>query len=175
MRPARIRALLEPRVQQRAAGCGVTLVPRQVPGLRERQQLGMTARLPQVLDVADDPFVAIVQRLAEGERRNPAGLRITVPGGRKAELCRPQREDVELAGDDAIGRRAVLARVELLRQRIDPRTPGRIAGAGRHLGCEQPEALQGAARLLPDPVADLAAIHRGEPVEFPANAQAVAP
>ena len=37
------------------------------------------------------------------------------------------------------------------------------------------QLLQRGARLLSDPVADFATVHRGEPVEFPANAHAAAP
>src|SRR5687767_6671685 len=53
MRSARVRALFEPRIQQLAAGFRMTLVLRQVPRLRESQQLRMSARLPQIFDVAD--------------------------------------------------------------------------------------------------------------------------
>src|SRR5687768_14864025 len=126
-----------------------------VPRLRERQQLRVAARLPQVLDIADDPFVPIVERLAEREWRDAAGFRIAVPLRRKSELRRAQREYVELTGDDAIRRRAILARVELARQRIDPRSTRRIARTRRHLRCKQSEALQCRAPLLPDAVANL--------------------
>src|SRR5687767_5368778 len=127
MRAARVWTLLEPRIQQRTTGGGVTLVMRQVPRLRERQQLRVAARLPQVLDIADDPLVPVVERLAEREWRDAAGLRIAVPLRRKSELRRAQGEHVELTGDDAIRRRAILARVELARQRIDPPSACRLA------------------------------------------------
>ena len=63
--PAAIGTLIEPGLEQRPAALRILLVTRQMPRLRQRHQLGVTARLPQIFDVADDRLVAIVERLAE--------------------------------------------------------------------------------------------------------------
>jgi hypothetical protein len=72
-------------------------------GLRERDEVQVPVRLPQVLDVADQVLVAIVEQLAVDERRLDAGLRVAVPARRRAEVDRAQREDVEPPLRDALG------------------------------------------------------------------------
>ena len=68
----------------------------------------MPVRLPQVLDVAHEVGVAVVERLAVDERRLDAALRIVVPARRLPEIHAAQGKDVELAVPDALGRGKVM-------------------------------------------------------------------
>jgi hypothetical protein len=89
-------------------------------GLRERHQVQVAIGLPQVLAVADQRRIAIVELLAEGERRLDAGLGIAVPARRVAEVRRLHREEVEAAREDALRRGHVRRGIEP-RLAIDPR------------------------------------------------------
>src|SRR6185503_20575694 len=96
----RIRALIEPRLEERSAGLEIALLTGEVPRLRERHQLVMPIDFPQVLDVADDARIAIVEALAEQERSARAGFRIDVPFRRETERRRAQRKHVEAPGQN---------------------------------------------------------------------------
>src|SRR5690606_18308616 len=116
----RVRTLLEPGIEQRAATLCVADLPREAPGLGQSHELCVAARLPQILDVADQRVVAVVDRCAEAERRDLASLRIAIPLRREAEPRRPHREYAPAAGQDFVGRPAVSLRLEMHRQRVDP-------------------------------------------------------
>src|SRR6185369_2623876 len=122
--------LIEPRLEERSAGLEIALLTGEVPRLRERQQLVMPIDFPQGLDVSDDARIAIVEALAEQERRARAGFRIDVPFRRETERRRAQRKHVEAPAQNLIGGLRVGARVEIPRQGVDPRAPG-LAGGGR--------------------------------------------
>src|SRR5262245_43795305 len=92
-----------------------------MPRLRERDQLEMAIDLPQILDVADLARIAVVEALAEDERRGKPGLGTDVPARREAEARIGQCEHVERAGEDAVRGRDVLRRSELLRECRQPR------------------------------------------------------
>src|SRR5207302_11295030 len=91
---------------------GVFRLMRQRVRLRERHELQVAIRLPQVLDVPDDPRVAIVELLAEGEGRLDAGPGIAVPPRRMADRRILEREHVEPSGENAIGRGDVRRRID---------------------------------------------------------------
>src|SRR6185369_219535 len=79
MRPPPVRTLLEPRIQQQLTTSGELPVPGQMPCLRKGNQLRVPTRLPQILDVADQRFIAIVESPAVHQRRIAAGFRVAVP------------------------------------------------------------------------------------------------
>src|SRR5690606_37560768 len=85
VRTSEIRALAHPALEQRADRIEVSAIARQPIRLRERHELEMPIELPQVLDVADEPAVAMIERLAVRERRGNSRQRIGVPLRRKAE------------------------------------------------------------------------------------------
>src|SRR5581483_10191373 len=132
VRPAPVGARREPAVQLVAQRPEPAELARERVSLRERHQLQVPVRLPQILDVADEARVAVVEQLAERERRLDAGLRIAVPARRIAEIGVAQREDVEPAGRDAIGRGENGVGVDA-RRRPDPgvRKRGNLGGGNR--------------------------------------------
>src|SRR5487761_287015 len=73
---ARVRAVLQPGIDQDPGAAGIALVRRQVPGLGQRDQLQVAVDLPEILDVADPRRIAVVDTQAELERRLDAGLGI---------------------------------------------------------------------------------------------------
>src|SRR5690606_17796701 len=86
VRALEVRALLDPAVEQRLDALEISDVAGEPPRLSQPDDLEMAIQLPEVLRVADDPRVTVVERLAEAERRGGAGQRIDVPCRRKAEL-----------------------------------------------------------------------------------------
>jgi hypothetical protein len=103
MRSLPPRTLLEPRVEKHSATFCVFRIVAQVPCLGQRHQFGMTTGLPQVLDVSDQGFVPIVERLAEAERRESARLGIPIPLRRESQLRRFHGKDMKLASQDCVG------------------------------------------------------------------------
>src|SRR5690606_10056985 len=115
----------------------------------------------QILDVADQRVVAVVDRCAEAERRDLASLRIAIPLRREAEPRRPHREYAPAAGQDFVGRPAVSLRLEMHRQRVDPGAAAAAALRLRRRPVEQPELLESGAHALAYAIADFRTAHRG--------------
>src|SRR6266566_3653152 len=85
LRTPRIGALLQPRRQQAARGFSEAPFAREMPCLRQGDQFQMAVQLPEILDVAGDALIAVVDTLAEIERCLDAGFGIAIPARRKAE------------------------------------------------------------------------------------------
>src|SRR6267378_2648413 len=79
MRTPGIRALIEPGQKQAARGFRKARLPREMPCLSECHQLQVAVELPEILDVADDTLVPVVDTLAEIERHLHASLGIAIP------------------------------------------------------------------------------------------------
>src|SRR5690606_30254236 len=85
VRASEVRALPHPALEQLAERIDVSAIAGQPISLRERDELEMPVELPQVLDVADEAGIAMVERLAVGKRRGRSRQRIGTPLRRKAE------------------------------------------------------------------------------------------
>ncbi len=120
---ARIRALREPRVEQCPATERIALLSCQVPRLRERHQLEMPVELPKVLDIADQRRIAIIELLAENQRRLGSRARVDIPARGESQLQIAQREHVKLPIQDPIRRAPIARDVELAWQLRQPRLP----------------------------------------------------
>src|SRR5262245_9554037 len=59
----RIRALADPGIDESATAERIALIPAQMPRLRQRHELEVPVDFPQVLDVADVPWIAVVEAL----------------------------------------------------------------------------------------------------------------
>ncbi len=126
--------------------------------LGQRHQVQVAVRFPQVLDVTDPLRIAVVEQLAETQRRIGAGLRIAVPARRRAELHIAQREYIVVAGHDALGRRAITRGVHAGRGG-QPWQPARARG---------PRAARGSAACEPFRVRASRAQHAGTESRAPA-------
>src|SRR5205085_1465350 len=125
------------------------------------------------LDVADDARVAIIELLAEAERRLDAGLGIAVPARRMAELEVLQREDVQAPREEALGRRDIRRRVDA-RIGVDPRRGEARKVRGRHDAAYEAPALRLHRRGAHDAMADLGRRHATQPIQLPGEARAQA-
>ena len=89
----------------------------------------MAVWLPQVLDIAHQPRIAVIEQQSVAERRFGAGLGITVPARRRAELDVVERKYVIAPGNDAVGGSQAGCRFDCVRREY-PR-PGRAAKVRR--------------------------------------------
>src|SRR5690606_327553 len=72
----RVRALRQPGLEKTLQAREVGPVAGQPVRLGQHHQIEMAVDLPEELDVADEPLVAIVETLAEDERRDPTAFRV---------------------------------------------------------------------------------------------------
>ena len=172
VRPAAVRAGDEPAIELRGERVEIMPVAGERVGLGQGHELQVPVRLPQVLDVADEVRVAVVEQLAEGERRLDAGLRVAVPARRHAELELAQREHVHPTLGDALGggeiRRGLDAADFLHRRAMDPRLGrgGEIRRRQRRRP-QQARALGVRLRRAQRAVGHLDRRHAAQPVETP--------
>jgi hypothetical protein len=164
-----MRALRDPAVEVLAHRLRIACLARDGVRLRERDQVQVAVGLPQVLAVAHQPRVAIVELLAECERRVDAGLRVAVPARRVAQLDILQREDVVPAGEDACRRRHVCGGRDV-RVAVDPRPRARGEVRAGHDAAHQAPALGAHRRGLHHAVADLRRRHATQAVQLPGEA-----
>src|SRR5882672_3585169 len=94
MRTPGIRALVQPGHKQAACGFSKARLAREMPCLRECHQFQVTVQLPEILDVADDTLVPVVDTLAEIERYLHAGLGIAIPERRETKRAITQRKQI---------------------------------------------------------------------------------
>src|SRR5258708_12636202 len=94
MGTAGIRALLQPGQEQATCSFGKARLASEMPCLRQGHQLQVAVGLPEILDVADNALIPVINILAECERRVHAGFGITIPARREAEGAVPQRKYV---------------------------------------------------------------------------------
>ncbi len=87
VRAAPDRTLLDPRFDVLSHSVRVAQVAAQRVRLRERHQVQVPVGLPQVLDVADAPLVAVVDGACRAQRRQASGERVAVPFRRIAEVA----------------------------------------------------------------------------------------
>src|SRR5712691_2973114 len=120
MRTPGIRALVQPGHKQAACGFSKARLAREMPCLRECHQFQVTVQLPEILDVADDTLVPVVDTLAEIERCLHAGLGIEIPARRKAEGAIAQGKQVPPSGEQTLRGRDVWRSIEVRRQRRNP-------------------------------------------------------
>ena len=85
--PRPVGTLLDPRIDLRLDRERVTRFARERVRLRELRQMQMPVRLPEILDVADDAFVAIVDRARAARVGDAMRERIAIPLRRIAELA----------------------------------------------------------------------------------------
>ncbi len=138
-----------------------------MPRLRQRHELRVTTGLPQIFDIADLVFVAIVERLAELQRRLPAGLWIAIPLRREAQRSRRHREDGKAAVENDIGGAAIFVDVESRRQRCNPRRARSFPCRRWRRGGMQAELLDAGLDALLDPVTDFPPAHRRQTLQLP--------
>ena len=91
--PPALRALLDPGVDLRLDGERVARVACQRMGLREHRQVQVPIRFPEVLDVPDFAFVAVVDGASRGGRRRRAASadRDSTAADRRARSPRDRR------------------------------------------------------------------------------------
>ena len=91
--PPAFRALLDPRIDLRLDGERISRVARERMRLRQQRQVQVPVRLPQVLDVADFAFVAIVDGAGAPRRPPPAASagRDSIAADRRARNPRDRR------------------------------------------------------------------------------------
>ena len=167
VRPVAVGAGEPPAFQMLLEGEEIFFVSRQGKGLRQRHQVQVAVGLPQVLDVAHQVAIAVVERLAEGERRFDARLGIAVPARRRADVDRTQREHVEPAIGDALGGRDIGRGVDL-RRAMNPSVGNKIGMRRRRFGRgDQPRALGARLQLAQHAVGDLRRAHAAQPVQPP--------
>jgi len=167
--PQPVRAGDEPAVELLGELVEVLRLPARGVGLRQGHEVEMPVRRPQVRDVADQVGVAIVEGLAVDERRLDAAFRIPVPARRLAEVHAAQREDVESAAADALGRREV-ARGARVRGREHPGTArGREVRRGHRRRAHESEALGVRLEGARPAERDLRGRHAAQAVQQPAR------
>src|SRR5260370_34555743 len=103
VRAQRVWTLLEPGREKSARALGIASLVRQVPRLRQGHQLQVTVQLPEILDIADDALVPVIDRLAVSEGDLDAGPGIAVPARRETEDVVAQQKYLPAAGEDAFG------------------------------------------------------------------------
>jgi len=145
-----------------------------MPRLGQSDQLQVAVDLPEILDVADPPRIAIIESEAEIERRLDPGLGIDVPAGREAEARILERKHIEAALEDAVRGPRVARRVEFPRQGRDP---GSAADSRRMGGTRQADAgaLGAPLNLAPQPEADFTRTHGPQPAQGPVQPALGAP
>src|SRR5690606_34657720 len=163
-----IRALAHPALEQRADRIEVSAIARQPIRLRERHELEMPIELPQVLDVADEPAVAMIERLAVRERRGNSRQRIGVPLRRKAER-EAAPEEREQAPTNVVGNgeiRVGIGRGGGRRNVLD--AAGRRPLGGRGVAsANEPETLRSETNLPPRARGELVRGHRSRTIQIP--------
>src|SRR4029077_14677600 len=106
VRPHQVWTLRDPRIEERPAALGVASLPGKPPGLGQGHELEVAVRLPEILDVANQCRLPVVERLAEDKWRTRPGRWVTVPVRRKSHRPFPA-EEPEAAGKNALRRFAV--------------------------------------------------------------------
>src|SRR5690606_33244268 len=168
VRTSEIRALAHPALEQRADRIEVSAIARQPIRLCERHELEMPIELPQVLDVADEPAVAMIERLAVRERRGNSRQRIGVPLRRKAER-EAAPEEREQAPTNVVGNgeiRVGIGRGGGRRNVLD--AAGRRPLGGRGVAsANEPETLRSETNLPPRARGELVRGHRSRTIQIP--------
>ena len=137
-----------------------------MPGLGKCHELQVAVRLPEILDVADQSLVPIVDRLAERIGCPCSRLRIDVPSGRETKRCARQRKYVEAPVEHRIGSGLISRRVEVPGQRCHPGCPAFAARLERTNAADA-EPFQPRLQRLPKPINDLGRVHRAEAAGSP--------
>src|SRR6266705_5505998 len=114
---AGIRTLLQPGHQQATCAFGKARLAREMPSLRQGHQFQVPVQLPEVLDVADDALVPIIDVLAECKRRLHTGFGFAIPARREAERVITQREHVPPSCENTIGRSDIRRGIKVSGQR----------------------------------------------------------
>ena len=116
-------------------------------------------------------LVAIVERLAERQRRDAAGLRIAIPLRRESELRRAQREDSKSSGEYLVrGARSTCRHRTAAATRSTQARPVCSPMRRRRLRSQKsPNRSSLVCACCFDAVADFATAHRRQAVQFPAR------
>src|SRR5665213_1430606 len=101
-----------------------------MPRLSKRYELSVAVRFPQILDIADDTFIAIVDQFAERHRSSRACLWVTVPIRRETEWSLTKREHVKAPVQDSVGLRRIRGDIERSRKDRQPSIASGEAGRG---------------------------------------------
>ena len=169
VRPESIRAGDEPALELPGERFVVVALPGERVRLRERHELLVAVRLPQVLDVADPLRVAVVEELAVDERRLDAGLRIAVPARRHADVQLAQRQQIEATVRDGVRRGEIRRRIGAV-VAMHPSFAARSAIRCRHNGrAHESRALGARAHRAQRAMRDLQRRHAAQAVQPPAQ------
>ena len=167
VRAVAVRAGEEPAVEVLGDGVEVRLLAGERVALRERHEVQVAVGLPQVLDVADHIRVAVVEQLAERERRLDPGLRVAVPARRLPEVDVAQREHVDPAVRDALGGVNIGFGVDL-RIGLDPGIrQGSQIGRGHVALARDARALGARLDRAHRAIGHLRRRHAAQPIEAP--------
>src|SRR5690606_12211920 len=157
-----------PALEQLAERIDVSAIAGQPISLRERDELEMPVELPQVLDVADEAGIAMVESLAVGKRRGRSRQRIGTPLRRKAER-EASPEEREHPPTNVVGNGEIRLGIELdggLRNALDAAARRPLGGRGVATP-DEPEALRAEAQLPPRASGDLLGRHRSRTIQIP--------
>src|SRR5690606_2355278 len=103
VRSLQLRALPDPPLDEPSQPLEPGAIAGQHIRSSEPYELEMPIELPQVLGVADDPHVTVIERLAEYQRRRSSGVRIDVPAWGETEV-EARAEQLEASGEHIVRR-----------------------------------------------------------------------
>ena len=136
-------------------------------GLCKRHQMQMPIEFPEILDVSDQSGVTVVEQLAETKGCFHAGLGIAIPPRRRAGIDVPQREYIQPARRDAVGRGDVTRSIDSFRSAHPSMRCWRKVRRLNDLGAEQPGALRVYRKRAKKAMRNLGGRHAAQPVEAP--------